>query len=438
MTHTGGLPPDWPDDESRGPFLTAGDAVSAIATLTPELGSSEAFAYSNLGYVLLGAVLETVSGMPYPEFVEQRLVRPAGLKHTRVASGTDEGVVQIRWSAYPAPILDPELGPWGFWGAGGMVGTPADLDRWYRALRRGSVLPPTQAERLWTAHTDGYGYGWHLVRRDDRNVIVHHGGIGYGHKAVYRHYPQSGIRMAIATNLDIQDVGVHDDVLNNLIDIFRGETFPLPPSATSTTPPMSDLVFTSGADTIRVVEHPQGGWAVVPVGIGAAADVWGFTPGGRTEDAIAASRSLLTAENDCSGGTRWIGPQFLAAEFSAAWCRITSRAAEDTTWEVASVRPLSWSTNRTVVHIRLGFGSAREVAWLSLLWEGDRLVEGWTGPESVDPRLTRVVPSAPGRLEVFDWFRYKSDTLSLDSSLEAGWLEASGRRYSRAHGRVSE
>jgi D-alanyl-D-alanine carboxypeptidase len=167
----------FPDYGGRGdgPFATAvltpfrvwtpAQVVAAAARYTPD--QPGVFNYSNTNYAILGELVARVSGMPYGTFVQRRILRPLGLRHTRIPSPTQTAAVQMRgyldatWASFsppPSPQVraagkaGEDVTSWSTSAAGAAadgVSTLTDLARW-AASDFGDVLlrPRTRAERL--------------------------------------------------------------------------------------------------------------------------------------------------------------------------------------------------------------------------------------------------------------------------------------------------
>ncbi|MEV5711150.1 serine hydrolase domain-containing protein [Actinoallomurus sp. NPDC052274] len=230
LSMSGGLPTDdpWADRQesmSREAFrrlLT--DGVRFIGV--PGTG----FEYSNLGYAVLGQVIEAASGTPYQEFVDQRLIRPLGM----TATGFDASVAAASGVAMGHSRLDgrwhPEAfsGPGVFSAIGGLFSTVDDLGRWVHwladafpardglddgPLRRASrrdmqqvqraVLPPRPAGDPADGSmpvTVGYGHGL-MIQQDPvwGTVVAHSGGYpGFG--SHMRWHPRTGLGVIVLTN----------------------------------------------------------------------------------------------------------------------------------------------------------------------------------------------------------------------------------------------
>lgn len=184
LTHTAGLPNYtevealWEKPDKR--FKPAKMLEEYVGGLPLEFEPGTKYAYSNTGYVLLGMLIETISGQSYPEFLQRRLLDPLGLSHTRYDSDTDPDPglpVGYRRGTSVAP-------PWSVtqkYSAGGLVSTASDLARWTQALHDGKVLKPESLAtmltpvRLKDGREESYGYGLGF-RSSHGHRLVGHGG----------------------------------------------------------------------------------------------------------------------------------------------------------------------------------------------------------------------------------------------------------------------
>ncbi|WAL93904.1 serine hydrolase domain-containing protein [Streptomyces sp. Je 1-369] len=187
LTHTAGLPEGLGDDYepvSRAEMLTG--AMKARLRSAP----GKEFHYSNVGYSLLAAIVEKVSGQSYERFLAERLFRPAGMTGTGyVLPAWDRAQVAVEYDRHGRAQGRPMDHPWApdgpFWnlrGNGGMLSTARDMFRWHRALTGDTVLSSTAKRKLFSPQVrvpelDGsYGYGWVVVDTDDGRVAWHDGG----------------------------------------------------------------------------------------------------------------------------------------------------------------------------------------------------------------------------------------------------------------------
>ncbi|MFF4319513.1 serine hydrolase domain-containing protein [Streptomyces sp. NPDC001568] len=128
----------------------------------PVFAPGSDWGYSNTGYFLAGMIVERVTGRPLAEVIAQRVTRPLGLTGTYLPGGDDPLIHGPHARHYSKLMLtDPEAGihdvtelnpSWG-WAAGGMISTTVDLDRFFRALLGGRLLPPAQQQEMLTMVT---------------------------------------------------------------------------------------------------------------------------------------------------------------------------------------------------------------------------------------------------------------------------------------------
>jgi CubicO group peptidase (beta-lactamase class C family) len=188
MNHTSGYPDYYPLDyvDRRMQKTIAPDELLrqyAGSKLDFEPGSN--FSYSNTGYILLGRVVEKVSGRSFASFLQERLLRPLGLTNTlfEPAAGTP-GLAQgyTSFALSPPEPIAPEGGGW-IGAAGGIYSTPTDLARWNLALIDGKVLKPesfalmTRPRPLATGKVSDYGCGLSVRFQNQRLVLSHNGAV---------------------------------------------------------------------------------------------------------------------------------------------------------------------------------------------------------------------------------------------------------------------
>ena len=163
--------------------------------------------YDNSGYILLGEILEKVSGKPYADLVAETIFRPLGMNDTHY--GSDVPIVPKRVAGYqktPDGVINaPFLSMTEPYSAGGLVSTVDDLARWHRALDAGAILKPESVRRMWTPVRlpDGrdtrYGFGWIIWSLDGHPVVEHGGGIN-GFQTANLRLPDERIYVAVLSN----------------------------------------------------------------------------------------------------------------------------------------------------------------------------------------------------------------------------------------------
>ncbi|MFB8242713.1 serine hydrolase domain-containing protein [Kitasatospora purpeofusca] len=182
LNHTSGLPnhtsapafdfskPDWAES-GRWKDYRAQELVDIANTFPPSSAPGAAWNYSNTNYVLAGMIIEKVTGHPWNEAVERRIIRPLGLTRTSMPVSSPfipgphaHGYLQLPTGPVDVTLQNPSwAGP-----AGSGISTTADLNRFIAALLGGKLLRPAELAEMQrtTGLGDGKDYGLGLSRHD--------------------------------------------------------------------------------------------------------------------------------------------------------------------------------------------------------------------------------------------------------------------------------
>ncbi|GGU01272.1 serine hydrolase domain-containing protein [Streptomyces lateritius] len=196
LQHTGGIAAY---DPLASVALAEPDGTYKTATLVreglkraPVSAPGVGFTYSNTNYLILGLLIEKVTGLPVHEAVTRRIIEPLGLTRTVFPVPGDR--------ALPAPAVPgyhgARIGPFYFWSAvlsydpsvfsaaGAMISTMRDLSTFYEALTSGKVVSPAALEEMEKVRDiGGGGYGLGIVK-----VGLSCGGEAWGHNGAVPGY----------------------------------------------------------------------------------------------------------------------------------------------------------------------------------------------------------------------------------------------------------
>lgn len=166
------------------------------------------FRYSNYGFVLLGALIEQVSGLSYDDHVRRHVFEPAGMTATGAQPESD--AVPNRSRGYMRNdegwTSNADTLPWRGTAAGGGYSTARDVLRFARALESGTLVPRALLDEATTRHHvggpgRGYGYGFSVLGEGDLRSYGHAGGAP-GMNGELRIYPKLGYVLVALSNLD--------------------------------------------------------------------------------------------------------------------------------------------------------------------------------------------------------------------------------------------
>ncbi len=165
-----------------------------------DFAPGQKFSYSNSGYILLGYIIEKVTGQPYFQVVRQRIFQPLHMEHsgfdfTHLVSPDKAIGYTSPDSTTPASIVDSSVS----FAAGAIYTTVGDLYKWDRALRAGRIISPASQEKAYTPHLAQYGYGWMIGTLHGKKV-VEHGGAITGFVSDIRRIPEDGTCIVVLDN----------------------------------------------------------------------------------------------------------------------------------------------------------------------------------------------------------------------------------------------
>ena len=205
LTHTGGTGDIFGPEfaKNRLTLREHGDYVKLYGArgLTHEPGAE--FRYSNYGFLLLGALIEKVSGMSYYDYVQAKIFQPVGMTSTASLSEADK--VPSRATGYMGGeggwVPNTDTLPWRGTSAGGGYSTVGDLLRFAQALESGKLISKKMLAEATTPYREDYGYGFEIEGEGALRSYGHGGGAP-GMNGDLRIYPQLGYVLVSLTNLD--------------------------------------------------------------------------------------------------------------------------------------------------------------------------------------------------------------------------------------------
>jgi CubicO group peptidase (beta-lactamase class C family) len=199
-----------------GSAVSVSDLIARFKPLPLLFPPGSQWSYSNSGYVLLGAVVEKVSGQTYADFLQQNLLVPIGLAST--GYDTNDPPSPAHATGYLSPGTKPVfLDMSEFYSAGALFSHVTDLHVWDEALMAGRIGSAAALEAMWSPHipcpvggcalaTDvGYGDGWFIAEQSGTRYVYHWGRID-GFRSSNGFYPDAGVVVVVLSNLETTDV----------------------------------------------------------------------------------------------------------------------------------------------------------------------------------------------------------------------------------------
>jgi len=173
-----------------------------------DFNPGEEYKYNNSGYIILGYIIEKVSGISYAEFVEENIFKKINMSSS--VYGSKSKIIKNRASGYQkrsdyrnATYISLTLP----YAAGSIMSTVDDLLKWQQAISNNTILKPETIKKVFTNYrlANGtkinYGYGWHI---NEINGIptLEHGGSIFGFKSMGVYIPSEDVYVIVLSNCD--------------------------------------------------------------------------------------------------------------------------------------------------------------------------------------------------------------------------------------------
>jgi CubicO group peptidase (beta-lactamase class C family) len=229
LTHSSGIP-DYTNfsnfPEVIGTPVSVADLIQRFKALPLDFTPGSRWSYSNSNYVLLGYIIEELSGQTYADFLTQHIFQPLQMNNT----GYDSNTLMLPTHAdgYLSPGVHPVyLDMSEFYAAGALYSTVGDLFIWDQALLAHRLVPAAALADMFAVHipcpaggcalsTDlGYGYGWFIAEQAGHRYDYHWGRID-GFRSSNGFYPQDGVIVIVLSNLETTDTWDISVQLGNL------------------------------------------------------------------------------------------------------------------------------------------------------------------------------------------------------------------------------
>ncbi len=239
LTHTAGIPnyTSFPGyQEMMDKTMTPAEIVRLSSGLPLEFTPGEKFAYSNSGYVLLGHIIETVTGKSYADVLQEKIFNPLKMKNSGYERNSDTaknkaiGYNQTGSTYEVAQYLDMSIPH----AAGALFSSVEDMHLWNEALYTEKLLPKKYMDMMFTPATadqiDYYAYGWEIgilpVGNSGETVktVAHSGGIN-GFVTKNLRIPSERSAIVLLSNSSGSSL---QDMLISINGILHGKSYDLP------------------------------------------------------------------------------------------------------------------------------------------------------------------------------------------------------------------
>ena len=225
LIHTAGL-------VARGAELEYGSRESFVDSVKKapfETPPGKVFRYTNAGYTLLAAIVETVSGLPFEAYLEERLFKRACM--TQTAFVWEKRVEKLPAAVgYAGDTIDhlsavpPETDIWGNRGPSNIATNVGDLYRWIQAVKSEQIISNSSISKMFTAYVGDEGYGWHVIDTEHGRLLRRGGGL-LDFESSLRWYQDEDLVIIVLIN---NHLGLRVPIVQGLEDIAFGDVTSAP------------------------------------------------------------------------------------------------------------------------------------------------------------------------------------------------------------------
>ena len=195
------------------------------------------FRYSNSGYIVLGYIIEKVTGKSYEDELKEKIFNPLGMKSSGYDHASDiiperaAGYNKIGTEYFNAAYINMSVP----YSAGSIYSTVKDLYLWDQALYSNKLLSKEYLDKIFTPYAkppfaDGYGYGWGISKKHFNNIndtlnVVSHGGTINGFNSIIVRITNSKDLIVLLNNTGGT---VLNEISDKIIDILYEQPYEMP------------------------------------------------------------------------------------------------------------------------------------------------------------------------------------------------------------------
>lgn len=238
LTHTSGVNRDVRTENVDN--FTLDEFKKRLAVASVSFKPGEKWEYANTGYILLGMIIEAVSGKSYGEFLRQRIFKPLGMKNSSYNETPDKAKNRALGYDWVGNNYQPSPYFHGGYGAGALISSAADLAKWEQALDAKKILKQSSYDLMWTSvrlkdgkpftfdwrgEQSGYGFGWFLAGYKGHKVFTH-GGVLSGFSSVINRFVDDKLTVIVLANSKAGAVRLgHAEILaNGIADLYFSDS----------------------------------------------------------------------------------------------------------------------------------------------------------------------------------------------------------------------
>lgn len=229
LLHTSGIPSltEFPDyAQFMGTRATPESTIRRFRDMPLDFEPGSQWYYSNSGYILLGYLINEVSGQSYQAYLNDNIFEPLAM--TGTGYDDDRRIIKNRAVGYEnstrvASFIDMSVP----YSAGALYSTVGDLYTWIQALVSGEVVPQTVLDKMWEASVPipdapdvNYAYGLISFSIDGHLTFGHNGSIN-GFNSTLNYFPDDKITIIVLSNME---TGSIQQIVDSTLPMLLGQS----------------------------------------------------------------------------------------------------------------------------------------------------------------------------------------------------------------------
>lgn len=184
------------------------------------------FNYNNINFVLLALIIEKVTGISYPKYMQDHFFTPLAMKHTFVKTQADSAKVVYSYQPNRA-LWMPDFSD-GPYGDKNIYSTCRDLLKWDQALYDASIIKQQWLDSSFIPYSNekpgikNYGLGWHLLVLPNGKKVIYHNGKWHGFTSVFARLTDEHVTIIMMSNKYNMSVYQMSKKMYNLFGPYNG------------------------------------------------------------------------------------------------------------------------------------------------------------------------------------------------------------------------
>jgi CubicO group peptidase (beta-lactamase class C family) len=196
--------------------------------------SGTSYEYSNVGYSLLGAIVEFVSGQSYEEYLHEHLFKPSGMFSTgyRIPKWHERAIATwyVGQKSFRLSLSEHDQPHWNVIGNGEILSTTNDMHKWYLALKGEKILSAEAKRKMFTPLLNNYAYGWNVIDTEHGKIIQHDGGSDLGSSALFTWFVDHDVLTVLFCNQSYGEKTLNSVLRDKTEKLLFGKDVELPPT----------------------------------------------------------------------------------------------------------------------------------------------------------------------------------------------------------------